>query len=234
MKENNSIYQDGSYLDNNNNWHEEDAPFKVSSLEKMIKRNGIHFINCADIGCGSGLITQMLASKYSEADFYGFDITEDVEGFWNNRAVLPNLKFINNNFNNETGLYDLVICLDVFEHVEDYFGFLRSLKSKGKQFIFNIPLDMNVFKIITPGIKYAREEVGHIHYFNKYTAIKTLEDCGYVIKDSFLSVPFIKILPRNIRQLAILPFRLLSLLLGKSFSCKLFGGMSLVVLVEKN
>ena len=35
---------------------------------------------------------------------------------------------------------------------------------------------MNVMKLVTPGIKFARETVGHIHYFNKYTAKKTIED----------------------------------------------------------
>jgi hypothetical protein len=125
-----------------------------------------------------------------------------------------------------------VICLDVFEHVEDYYSFLKSLKNKGEKFIFNIPLDMNVTKILTSGIKYAREEVGHLHYFNQYTAIETLKDCGYNIKSTNLSVAFLKITPRNIRQAAILPIRLLSLLLGKNFAAKIFGGVSLVVYAE--
>ena len=34
--------------------------------------------------------------------------------------------------------------------------------------IFNIPLDMNIVKLLTNGLKLARDEVGHLHYFNYY------------------------------------------------------------------
>ncbi len=125
--------------------------------------------------------------------------------------------------------YDWIVCLDVIEHVEDYFGFLRSLRSTGRTFIFNIPLDMSVLKIITPGIRYAREEFGHLHYFNRYTAIRTLQDCGYTIRDAKLTVPYVATMPRRIRQWLALPFRLLALSLGKTFASKVFGGISLVV-----
>ena len=54
-----------------------------------------------------------------------------------------------------------------------------------------------------------------------------------MIKDSFLSPAFLATLPRNGRQLAVLPFRLLTLAFGKSFASKVFGGQSLVVYAEK-
>ena len=55
----------------------------------------------------------------------------------------------------------------------------------------------------------------------------------YQIKDSFLSTAFLSTLPRNKRQLAVLPLRLLFLMFGKSFASKVFGGVSLVVYAEK-
>jgi len=88
-------------------------------------------------------------------------------------------------------------------------------------------------KVLTSGIRYAREEVGHLHYFSQYSAIETLKDCGFIIKSSYLSVAFLKIPPRNIRQLMILPIRLCSLVFGKAFAAKVFGGISLVVYAEK-
>jgi hypothetical protein len=133
----------------------------------------------------------------------------------------------------ESGQYDLVICLDVFEHIEDYYSFLRSARSVGKKFIFNIPLDMNVMKVLTNGIKYARKEVGHLHYFSEYTALETLKDCGFKINDSFLSTSYLSTAPRNIRQLLVLPFRIAILALGKSFGARIFGGQSLVVYAER-
>ena len=89
---------------------------------------------------------------------------------------MDNLSFVVDDLVESPEQFDLVICLDVIEHVEDYFGFLRKLRGRGKYFVFNIPLDMNVMKLVTPGIRYAREEVGHLHYFNRYTALQALKD----------------------------------------------------------
>jgi hypothetical protein len=91
---------------------------------------------------------------------------------------------------------------------------------------------MNVMKVLTNGIKYPRTEVGHLHYFSEYTVLETLKDCGFTIKDSFLSTAFLSIPPRNIGQLAVLPFRLTTLALGKSIGSRIFGGQSLVVYAE--
>ena len=129
-------------------------------------------------------------------------------------------------------VFDLVICLDVFEDIEDYFGFLRSIRAKGKKFIFNTPPDLSVMKLITSGIRYVREEVGHIHYYNDYIALEVLKDCGYKIEDIFSSVAFVIVPPRNSRLIFVLSYRFDSLMLGKPVAARLFGGMSLVVLAE--
>ena len=227
------IYNNKEYLSKNVNWHQEDSPYKFSLVQKICKRNNLIFSNCADIGCGAGFVTELLAKEYPEASFTGFDLSKDANKFWKKRTKMKNLKFTNSNINKYNKRFDLIICLDVFEHIEDYFGFLKELQKSSNRFIFNIPLDMNVMKILTNGIKLARIEVGHLHYFSEYTAIETLKDCGYIIKDSFLSSAFLSILPRNGRQLAVLPFRFLTLAFGKSFGSKVFGGQSLVVYAEK-
>jgi SAM-dependent methyltransferase len=223
------IYDDGSYLESNKNWHQEDSPYKAKLVLKAISRNDLKFNSCADVGCGAGLVTELVAEKFPSAQFEGFELSHDVKEFWNQRQRLNNLTFKIENLLDSEQQYDLIICLDVFEHIEDYFGFLRSLRTKGKYFIFNIPLDMSVMKIVTPGIKFARQEVGHLHYFNQYSALQTLLDTGYKIHDSYLSSIFTSTMPRNIRQAAILPIRLMSLVFGKKIASTLFGGISLVV-----
>ena len=177
-----------------------------------------------DIGCGAGMVVKILSEKYPDKFFHGIDISPDAAKFWSNVHSI-NLKYSDNT----DKVFDLAICLDVFEHVEDYFGFLRSIKPKAKFFIFNIPLDMNVVKLLSPGIRYARENVGHLHYFNSFTAIETLKQCGYKVLDSYLSTAFLKTKPRNIKQLLLLIPRLLTLILGKKIGSILFGGTSIVV-----
>ena len=221
---NKNIYDDKTYLKKNPNWHIEDSPYKVSLVLKAIKRSNINFKNMIDIGCGAGVVTNLLSEKYPDKQFQGIDVSQDASKFWQ-EGKNGNLKFSGDS----DDFFDLAICLDVFEHVEDYMGFLKNIKSKAKTFIFNIPLDMSVIKLVSPGLRHAREDVGHLHYFNSFTALATLEKCGYVIEDSFLSAAFLKTKPRNFKQLVLLFPRLLTLFLGKKMGSILFGGISIVV-----
>jgi hypothetical protein len=85
-------------------------------------------------------------------------------------------------------------------------------------------------KLLSGGLRYAREEVGHLHYFNEWSAKATLADCGYRIETARLSAAFLKVPPRNFRQaLAVVPRILAHYLLGGRLACKLLGGYSLVV-----
>ncbi|MDX9745689.1 MAG: hypothetical protein WCX84_00020 [Syntrophales bacterium] len=82
--------------------------------------------------------------------------------------------------------FDIVMAIDVFEHVEDCFGFLRKLKEKAEYKIFHIPLDLSVQTVLRSfPIIHGRKSVGHIHYFTKETALETLKDTGYLIIDYF-------------------------------------------------
>lgn len=223
------MYENRVYLNNNKSWHQEDSRYKANIVLKTLRKNRINFKSCLDIGCGAGLTTEILAKRYKHSSFHGTDISNDAAGFWQMRENLDNLSYSHDTEIDSRARYDLVLCLDVMEHVEDYFGFLREIQKLGNSYIFNIPLDMNVLKILTNGIKYVREEVGHLHYFNKYSALTSLRDCGYQIEHDFISAAFLKVPPRNFRQAAILPFRLISMFLGTTLSTKVFGGHSLVV-----
>ncbi|MGC4094731.1 MAG: class I SAM-dependent methyltransferase [Polyangiaceae bacterium] len=225
------IYADGTYLANNANWHEEDSPYKAKLVAQALTRAGVQFKSCADIGCGAGKVTLLLAEQYPHAAFTGFDLSPDLEKFWGEKSA-PNLSLRREDPLQSERRYDLVVCLDVFEHVEDYFGFLRKLRTKGEHFLFNIPLDMSLLKLVTGGLRFARESVGHLHYFNEYTALETLKDTGYTIETSFLSAAFRKIPPRNARQAVALAPRLLLSLLGDHVGALGVGGYSLVVVAK--
>lgn len=41
------------------------------------------------------------------------------------------------------------MLIDVFEHIEDYMDFLRSINSRAKYFVFHIPLDMYIQGLIS-------------------------------------------------------------------------------------
>lgn len=130
--------------------------------------------------------------------------------------------------------FDLALCLDVFEHVDDFYAFLRRLRERSDYVIFNIPLDLCVLKAFGPGIARARRVVGHLHYFNEYTAAETLKDVGFEIVEQVLTTPLFSTLPRNPFQWVLAAPRMLSSLCGKRFSARMLGGYSLAVLARSN
>jgi len=78
----------------------------------------------------------------------------------------------------------------------------------------------------------AREEVGHLHYFNAYTARATLELAGYKLVDSFFAAGFTAKAPKNLKQALIAGPRWALYALGPRFAAALAGGYSLVVTAD--
>lgn len=228
---NTNIYSDTTYLQNNRTWHEEDSPYKVGLIARIIEKNRIDFGLIADIGCGAGLTTELMARRYPDATVHGYDVSEDASAFWAKRSG-GNLQYFRADYAASGRHYDLATCLDVFEHVEDYYGFIRKVSRNSNHIIFNIPLDMCVIKLVTPGIRRARENVGHLHYFNRYTAIQTIQDCGLEIVDMFLANPFFSAPPRNPLQAVLALPRMILALISKRLCATLLGGHSLVVLAR--
>ncbi len=222
-----SIYSEGTYLRHNANWHQEDSPYKAKLVIDVL--DTLPAKSVLEAGCGAGEVIKILSCHFPDIQFDGYDVSADAATFWAGKES-ENLKFFCSDLLESEKQADVVLCLDVFEHVEDYMGFLKKLKSHGSHVIFNVPMDMCVMKLLTGGLKYAREEVGHLHYFNEWSAKAALSDCGYEIEAARLSPAFLKVPPRNFRQLlAAAPRIIAHFLLGSRLACKLLGGYSLVV-----
>ena len=125
------------------------------------------------------------------------------------------------------------MAVDVFEHIEDYFHFLRRLKTKGKHFIFHIPLDLSVQTVLRshPIIR-ARKSVGHIHYFTKETALEVLKDTGYEIIDVFYTAGALELPNRGWRMKLLSIPRRLAFAVNKDWAVRVLGGYSLLVLAK--
>ncbi len=222
-----NIYNEGTYLKRNAGWHREDSPYKAELVAGLLGSLPVRSV--LEAGCGAGEVIRILSERFPDVQFAGYDVSKDAAAFWTGKES-ANLKYSCSDLLESEKQADVVLCLDVFEHVEDYMGFLKRLRSHGSYFIFNVPMDMCVMKLLSGGLRYAREEVGHLHYFNEWSAQATLSDCGYRIETAKLSAAFLKVPPRNFRQaLAVVPRILAHFLLGGSLACKLLGGYSLIV-----
>jgi 2-polyprenyl-3-methyl-5-hydroxy-6-metoxy-1,4-benzoquinol methylase len=138
---------------------------------------------------------------------------------------------LENLLENDSAFYDIVLAIDVLEHVEDYFGFLRALKSKGDYKIFHIPLDMSVHAVLRKSIFNAqRKGVGHLHYFTKETALETLKDAGYEILDHFFTTACLDMHGQYTLKSRMV--RKMCYTVNKDFAVRLIGGFSFMVLAR--
>jgi predicted TPR repeat methyltransferase len=226
-----NIYSDKTYLESNANWHLEDAPWKAKEISGILERNRVLWNQCVEVGCGTGGVVHSLAKAHPEKQLAGYDISSDVVKFWQ-RMTLPNLRLVQGNYVSTNQTIDLILLIDVFEHVEDYMGFLTSLQSKAKWFVFHIPLDLHVQGLLRDSQMMARQKVGHLHYFSKSTALATLRDTGFEIIDHcFTDVAFeANKSTRALRTRILNPIRRLAAKMAPTTTAKILGGYSLMVL----
>ncbi|HOC91499.1 MAG TPA: methyltransferase domain-containing protein [bacterium] len=228
------IYSDGTYLTNNPGWGAADAAWKACHAVDMLKRNSISPRSVCDVGCGSGeTIAAMSRLMGPDVSFAGYEPSPQAFEICAAKAGGP-LSFFNAGLEAvPDGGFDVVMALDIVEHVEDCFGFLRELGKKGRHKILHIPLDMTALSAARPAaLVETRRTFGHIHFFCKDTALAALErvglrtvDWAYTGSSTDFPAPGAKMKLLNaVRKAA---FRV-----SPDAAVRLLGGWSLLVLAE--
>ncbi|PSB32742.1 methyltransferase domain-containing protein [Chlorogloea sp. CCALA 695] len=228
------LYTQGKYLDNNPTWDVEDSPWKAQEIFKMIEKNDLKITSISEVGCGAGEILNQLYTKMPEnVQFSGYEISPQAGKLCRDREKDRLNFYLTDITKDENAFYDLILCIDVVEHIEECFSFLRQISTKSRYQIFHIPLDLSVSSILRVSpILSAREKVGHIHYFSKETALAILKDTGYEIVDWFYTAGAIELAAKSFKtRLAKVP-RQLMYALNPNLAVRLMGGYSLMVLTK--
>ena len=231
-----NIYEDGSYLANNPTWHEEDAPFKAKYISELLHKNSISFQSIAEIGCGTGAVLKTVNKFYDndDAEWKGFDIAGDAIAIAQRDQNNNRIQFFQKDLLETDEYFDVLLVIDVFEHVPDYMGFVQKCRQKARYKIYHIPLDLHVSSVLRDSFMNARLSVGHLHYFSQKTALATLTDTGHEIMDIMLTpgaIELFRLHPSIKRAAANLP-RMIVGSVNPSLSARLFGGYSFLVLTQ--
>jgi len=232
-----NIYN-STYQDSNPSWHAEDAPWKANQILTVIKKNHITPSSVCEVGCGTGDIIVNLSKKLPlQTVFHGYDISPLLIDKWKTRTQ-DNISFFNEDITQKTEpSYDLILCIDVVEHIEDYIGFLRQIKSRAPFFIFNFPLEIFALQaLFGKSYLYSRKKYGHLHYFNKDICLAVLKDLKYDIVDYFYAPMSIDLAgsstSASFATKALCIPRMVLSLLNVNLTAKLLGGYSLFVLAR--
>lgn len=181
-----SRYYDGTYLAENPDWDREDAPWKAAQVVSILTDNKIDPATVCEVGCGSGDVLVHLQKAMPFVKMTGYDISPQAAQFWaQHNEAGEGVEFKLGNFHEINRIkYDVLLILDVFEHVRDPFSFLENSRCHAANFIFHIPLDLSASAVVRgKPLIHVRKKVGHLHYYTKDLAIATLIDTGYEILD---------------------------------------------------
>jgi SAM-dependent methyltransferase len=181
-----SRYVDGTYQQEVKGWHISDSPWKAARVLQMLDKNGIRPSSVTDLGCGVGqVLVEMQRRMGADVVFRGYDISPQAVEIARRNAG-DRLTFVKKDFLlSDVDPPDVLLVLDVFEHVPDYLGFLLSLNKRAKWFVFHIPLDLSVQSLWRGSYRVVakRRKYGHLHAFTREMAVETLCDTGYEVVD---------------------------------------------------
>ncbi|HLY31672.1 MAG TPA: class I SAM-dependent methyltransferase [Ktedonobacterales bacterium] len=227
-------YLTDEHMRKNPDWHVEESAWKASYILRMLQRHHLEPQTICEVGCGAGEVLKQLQEQMDpQRQFVGYDISPYAIQLAQSRAN-ERLRFIQADFlQEEAASFDLILVLDVLEHLEDYFSFLRAIGSKSSYTIFHIPLDLSVQTIMRRGaLPSVRDTYGHLHYFTKETALRTLSETGYDILDCWYTARALDMPSKELaRNLMRLPRKLLYTI-NHDLAAHLVGGWSVLILAK--
>lgn len=227
------IYLDGTYLAENPNWHADDSPWKARQISALLRSRALQPKTVCEVGCGVGQIVQQLSHEFPNSHFYGYEISQHAYQQCQEKSS-DNLEFrFGDLLQDSNAHFDLLMAIDVIEHVENCLEFLRELRSKGDLQLFHIPLELSAQAVIrSRPLMSSRSRLGHLHYFTKDLALETLQRAGYELIDYHYTCWAMETNNRGWRSRLLKLPRTMVYRMSADLAPKLFGGFSLLVLAR--
>jgi hypothetical protein len=192
-------------------WEKARAYFTLKLIDNFTNIPNDRKINVLDIGCGDTYVIQNIGNKYKDAVFFAVDtaftdeIIEDYISKYKNKYSLNLFKDLDKASSCINADVDIVLLLDVLEHIEDEKSFLNLLKtypfiSKSTFFIITVPAFQSLFSSHDVFLD-------HFRRYNKKSLKKLINECGFsIVKQGYffssLLVPrfFSLLFQKNIKK----------------------------------
>ncbi|MDQ3111571.1 MAG: class I SAM-dependent methyltransferase [Bacteroidota bacterium] len=229
----NDIYNDETYLKNNPGWHEEGAGFKTERIIRLLEKHPISFKTVCEVGCGSGEIVVQLEKRLPpDVSFTGLDISKDAIGIAKKKET-GKIKFFLKDIADQETNFDLILVIDVIEHIENYFKFLDTIVSKSNYTIFHIPLDISVWTLYREKMLIeSKNRVGHIHNFTEDFILSILADHGFELIGKIYTEPVFE--SGSFKEKFTNGIRKFIFMINKKFCTKFMGGYSIMIVCKNS
>ncbi|MDH5716432.1 MAG: class I SAM-dependent methyltransferase [Spirochaetia bacterium] len=239
IKKPEDYYTSGEYF---NSHKDSCSDIKIDLVIPFLKKNKIDVkqnTKIIEVGCGSGEflmpLTKFLESKNIQYKIKGYDISKPAIDMANKKNKYKNLMFYVGSVKNIKEKTDLIFCMDVIEHVENPFEFLRSLNGKSKYIVLHLPIEHSIGHLLLEKTQKSNETFKHIHFFSLQTALILIKELPFEILDyqfTAASMAAIKIKGNIfIRFLRVIRFFMYKI--SSKFSSIMGGGSVLFLLKNK-
>lgn len=120
----------------------------IFDFEKIIELVPNNAKDILDLGCGNGILSFLLSSKYPNKKIVGSDINKSRIQYLNKTNKEKNLKFIQSDANKFNFKYDVIFCVDLLHHItyKKQNELLKSIYEKSKKNTIIIIKDMDKSK----------------------------------------------------------------------------------------
>lgn len=226
-------YLNGDYAAKNPDWDSTDAVWKAKKLSELLDTHRIRPTSIVEIGCGSGAVLVALQKEFTHASFTGYDISPDAEQFWSAHHATGIRFKVADYLTEHTEPTDLILLLDVLEHVGNPWQFLTVLHGRSRIIAIHFPLDLSAISVLREQpLLNVRSKVGHLHFFTKSLALSLLEETGYEVIEARFTNASLDVPKRSLKTKLVSWIRKLAYLFSHDFGARLLGGETLMVLAR--
>ena len=205
--------------------------WKADQVKTILQRNSLVPKEVCEVGTGAGGILKALSEDFPNTKFTGFEISAAAYEIAR-RLTSDRIEFLNGDAFSSGRHYEIAMAIDVIEHVEDLFPFLRHMRTISDYQLYHIPLDLSAQSVLRGNALIAkRDQVGHLHYFTKETALASLKDTGHTIIDHIYTASANDLYP-GFRSTALKPLRKMLFSAAPDLAVRMLGGYSLMVLCK--
>jgi hypothetical protein len=174
-----------------------------------------------------------LRGYYPKASLAGFDIAPEASRFWSDASVRGIRFELADYLSLDEPVPDLILVLDVLEHLGNPWEFLARLRHRSKLVAIHFPLDLSAVSVLRESpLLQVRDKVGHLHYFTRGLALSLLEESGFEIVEARYTGAALDAPQRSFKTRVAGWARRLAYAVDRDFGARLLGGETLMVLAR--
>jgi len=228
-----SCYESGQFL--KNYMGGKDANFKVKEMKKLLEPYVALLpkdkLRVLDLGCGDGKTTFLIRDALKDLGFngikvYGYDIHPKILKFKGDKDVT----FVRKDITRIKKKFDLIVLLDVIEHIPDPVETLRKISKSAKFILLYLPLE-DCFLIKLRNLFRKRiKQSGHLIFLDICSAFNLAAMAGIKTIDYRLSPGYTAPCGlQTVLQKITYPWRKLIYWISPSLLQSTLGGVSLMI-----